>query len=78
MRKDKQENGDKEREDTITLGNEDIQNDNPSSSNVSEETQPTNLTIGNREKEKSIITNTVKKISVQVMLKNIWYYSRFP
>jgi hypothetical protein len=78
VRKDKQENGDKEREDTITLGNEDIQNDNPSSSNVSEETQPTNLTIGNREKEKSIITNTVKKISVQVMLKNIWYYSRFP
>lgn len=78
MRKDKQENGDKEREDTITLGNEDIQNDNPSSSNVSEETQPTNLTIGNREKEKSIITNTVKEFSVQVMLKNIWYYSRFP
>jgi hypothetical protein len=78
VRKDKQENGDKEREDTITLGNEDIQNDNPSSSNVSEETQPTNLTIGNREKEKSIITNTVKKFSVQVMLKNIWYYSRFP
>jgi hypothetical protein len=78
VRKDKQENGDKEREDTITLGNEDIQNDNPSSSNVSEETQPTNLTIGNREKEKSIITNTVKEFSVQVMLKNIWYYSRFP
>jgi outer membrane phospholipase A len=72
-RKEKTAKRETERKNTTIL--EKAQNDNSSSSNSPKESQPTNFTIGNREKEKSNTTNPVKKFAVQVF-KKFRFYSK--
>jgi hypothetical protein len=67
-RKEKTAKRETERKNTITTL-EKAQNENSSSSNSPKDSQPTNFTIGNREKEKSNTTNPVKKFAVQVFKK---------